>query len=286
MTIFPKFHRLTPDITWFIATLAIVFLVSAGAPKYIGAAEAGKSVRVAGIVLKWVPENREANYKRAERLIREAAAKGAKIVCTPESFLDGYSIRNKNLGMEQFRALAEPIPNGTYALRLRRLADELDIYLVAAVTELDGKKVYNSAVLIGPDGKPAGTYRKKFLWFSEKEKYSAGDTFPAFETPYGKIGFMICSDRRQPDAIKELTANGARLVFCPAGGGYGPENQRVVRRRSRDGKVPIVFVHPIEFLVTGPDGSVLANELHGESLDDSGDSDAGVVCYCDLALDT
>jgi predicted amidohydrolase len=127
-------------------------------------------VRVAGIVLKWVPGNRAANYRRAEHLIRVAAGKGARIVCTAESFLDGYSIRNPNLGMKQFRALAEPIPNGAYSKRLRRLADELDIYLIAAVTELDGEKVYNSAVLIGPDGKVTGTYRKKFLWITEKEK--------------------------------------------------------------------------------------------------------------------
>jgi predicted amidohydrolase len=95
---------------------------------------------------------------------------------------------------------------------------------------------------------------------------------------------MICSDRRQPAAIKALVENGAGIVFCPAGGGYGPENHRVVRRRSREGKVPIVFVHPIEFLVTGPDGSILDNHRYGKSLDDTGGSDAGVVRFFDLAL--
>jgi predicted amidohydrolase len=264
--------------------MAITFPVCAGAPALSGSAPAGSSVRVAGIVLKWVPGDRAANYQRAERLIREAAGKGARIVCTPESFLDGYSIRNPNLSTEQFRSLAEPVPNGVYFGRLRHLADELDIYLIAAITELDGENVYNSAVLIGPDGKLMGTYRKKFLWIAEEEKYSAGNAFPAFETPYGKVGIMICFDRRHPAAIKELVENGAEIVFCPAGGGYGPENQGVVRQRSREGKVPIVFVHPIEFLVTGPDGSILANHLYGETLDDIGGAEAGVVRCCDLTL--
>lgn len=263
--------------------MAFVFLICA--PDLSASSPAGNSVRVAGIVLKWIPGNRAANYRRAERLIRKAVGKGAKIICTAESFLDGYSIRNSKLGTRQFRALAEPIPNGTYSKRLQRLADQLDIYLIAAITELAGEKVYNSAILIGPDGKLIGTYRKKFLWVTEKEKYSAGSTFPTFQTPYGKIGIMICSDRRRSASIEALVKNGATIVFCPAGGGYGPENHRVVGQRSREGKVPIVFVHPIEFLVTGPDGSVLANRLHGESLDDIGGSDAGIVHYFDLSLD-
>ena len=55
-----------------------------------------RTVRVAGIVLKWIPKEREKNYKRAEVLVREAAAKGAKIVCTTECFLDGYCFRSSD----------------------------------------------------------------------------------------------------------------------------------------------------------------------------------------------
>jgi len=239
-------------------------------------------VRVAGIVLKWIAGDLEANFQRAEILIREAAANGATIVCTPESFLDGYAVRDSSLTIEQFRAVAEPIPTGAYFRRLQKLVDELDIYLIAAITELDAKAVYNSAALVGPDGQLIGKYRKKYLWTDEKEKYLPGDAFPAFETPYGKIGMMICSDRRQGAAIRELVGNGAVIVFCPAGGGYGTENDRIVSQRFREGGVPIVFVHPIEFLVTGPDGSILVTELYGNTLDDVNRSDPGVVRYYDV----
>jgi predicted amidohydrolase len=241
-------------------------------------------VRVAGIVLKWITGDREANFRRAEILIREAAGNGAKIVCTPESFLDGYAIRDASLTIEQLRAVAEPIPTGAYFRRLQKLADELDIYLIAGITELDAEAVYNSAALVGPDGQLIGTYRKKYLWIDEREKYSPGDSFPAFETSYGKIGMMICSDRRQEAAIRELAGNGAVIVFCPAGGGYGTANDRIVSQRSREGGVPIVFVHPVEFLVTGPDGSILVTELYGSALDDVDRSDPGVVRYYDVPL--
>jgi predicted amidohydrolase len=265
-----------------IIVLAIP-LVIAGAGKKARTSQADPTVRVAGILLKWTAGDREVNYRRAERLIREASENGARVVCTAESFLDGYAIRDSGLSPEQWRALAEPVPSGPYCRRMCDLADTLDIYLVAAITELDGDKVYNSAILIGPDGRVIGTYRKRFLWIDEKGKYTARHSFPTFPTEFGRIGMMICSDRRQQAAIEELVENGAQLVFCPAGGGYGPENDRVVRQRSREGKVPIVFVHPIEFLVTGPDGSVIANHLHGTSLD-AGDSESGVVRYCELPI--
>jgi predicted amidohydrolase len=275
--------RSVPVTTMILMMMPALF-ISACSDDSTESAPSWKSVRVAGIVLKWTAGDPEANWRHAEGLIREAASGGAKIVCTPESFLDGYAIRDSDLTTEQFRALAEPVPEGEYCRRMRRLADELDIYLIAAITELDGEKVYNSAVLIGPDGAHVGTYRKKFLWVDEEEKYSAGNAFPAFETPYGKVGMMICSDRRQPSAVEELTRNGADLVFCPAGGGYGKENDETMSRRSKEGKVPIVFVHPVRFLVTAADGSIVASDVCGLALDHTDDAEPGVVQYCDVPL--
>ncbi len=246
---------------------------------------AQSEVRVAGIILKWNLGDRAANCDNAERLIRQAAHHGAKIVCTTESFLDGYSIRNPDLSMTRFRDLAEAVPGGKYISKLQRLADELDIHLIAAMSERDGEKVYNAAFLLGPDGKILGRYRKRFLGRDEKAKYTAGTSFPAFATPYGKIGMMICSDRRQPESMRQLVAAGADLVFCPAGGGYGSDSDRIVAQRSKEGRVPIVFVHPIEFLVTGRNGAVLTSERFGDSLDaQPSTTPPGVVRYYDLAL--
>ncbi|MBN1212569.1 MAG: carbon-nitrogen hydrolase family protein [candidate division Zixibacteria bacterium] len=243
------------------------------------------TVRVAGIILKWIPGDCESNCQRAERLIRRAAAEKADIICTTESFLDGYSIRMPDFSLESFRSLAEPIPNGHYFRRLRELSDTLNIYLIAAVSEIDGDRIYNSAAVIGPDGELIGIYRKKFLWGDENNVYVPGDSFPAFETEYGKIGIIICSDRRHPEAISELVQNGAEIVFCPAGGGFGDWNDKLVGQRSIEGKVPIVFVHPAEFLVTGLSGNILQKNLVGDQVDENMDNpQEGEMHYYDLEL--
>src|SRR5438093_3353571 len=101
------------------------------------AAAERKTVRVAGIVLKWIRGNKEMNYRRIEPLIREAAAGGAKIIVTTECFLDGYAIADKLIPLETYCPLGEPIPAGPYFRRLARLADELAIHLVAGMLEAD-----------------------------------------------------------------------------------------------------------------------------------------------------
>jgi predicted amidohydrolase len=81
-----------------------------------------QTVRVAGIVLKWLRGDKEANYRRAEPLVRPAAAKGARIVCTIECFLDGYAIADKSIPLDQYRALGEAVPGGPYFRKLAGLA--------------------------------------------------------------------------------------------------------------------------------------------------------------------
>lgn len=81
-------------------------------------APAADTVRLAGIVLKWLWLDKEQNLNRGETLIREAAANGARIVATSECFLDGYIVNNNTLPLEMCRALAEPVPSGPFYKRL------------------------------------------------------------------------------------------------------------------------------------------------------------------------
>src|SRR5262245_25736549 len=134
-----------------------------GEEKQDHASPAGKTVRVAGVVLKWLFADKEANYRRVEPLIREAAAGGAKIVCTTECFLDGYAIGNKTSFPENYRSLAEPIPDGPYFRRLATLCKELRVYLIAGIAEADGEDIYNAAAVIAPDGALIGRYHKQEL---------------------------------------------------------------------------------------------------------------------------
>jgi predicted amidohydrolase len=258
----------------------------------VRASEAGarpQAVRVAGIVLKWIRGDKEANFRRAEPMIREAADGGARIVVTTECFLDGYAIADKSIPLDVYRALGEPIPTGPYYRRLAALAAELKIHLVAGMLEADGKRRYNTAVLIGPDGQLVGKYHKQKLGH-ESVRNTAGDASLVFQTPYGRVGLMICADRTEPDIVRRFCESGAEFLICPSGGMFGPKtNDPIVASRSRENRIYIVFVHPAEFLVTGPDGSIVERTILGSQLlippeEAGGPADPSRVFYFDLPL--
>lgn len=256
---------------------------------WVEAAERPGSVRVAGIVLKWIRGDKDANFRRAEPLIRQAAAGGAKIVCTTECFLDGYAIADKSIPLDTYRALGEPIPGGPYFQRLSKLADELDVFLIAGMLEAEGEARYNTAVLLDPAGKLIGKYRKQKLQH-ELARNLPGDQSSVFETPYGKVGIMICADRTDATIVQNFCTRGADFLICPSGGMFGPKsNDHILAARSRENSVPIVFVHPAEFLVTAAGGKVETAELIGDQLlIDAADADTEVdsqaVRYFDLPL--
>jgi predicted amidohydrolase len=78
---------------------------------------------------------------------------------------------------------------------------------------------------------------------------------------------MICADRTDAEIVRRLCANGAEVLLCPSGGMFGPKsNDPIVQARSRENGVPIAFVHPAEFLVTGPDGAILDRTVLGDTL--------------------
>ena len=248
------------------------------------------TVRVAGVVLKWLRGDKEANYRRAERLIRQAAAGGARIVCTTECFLDGYAIKDKSIPLEQYRALGEPIPDGRYFRLLAALADELDIYLVAGMLEADEPLRYNTAVIIDPQGRLVGKYRKRKLQH-ELVRNTAGTAAGVFPTEHGKVGLIICADRTEPTFVEETRGAGSAFVICPSGGMFGPKsNDPILQARSRESRRYIVFVHPAEFLVTGPGGEICRREMLGDRLEithaDIGSKvDSQSVFYFDLPTD-
>ncbi len=258
--------RLGPATSWACVLALSAPALSAADEKGPDATRARPTVRVAGVVLKWARGDKDANYRRAEPLIREAAARGARLVCTTECFLDGYAIADKSIPLGAYRALGEPIPGGPFYRRLAALAGELKVHLLAGMLEADGDARYNTAVLIGPDGKLAGKYRKQKLGH-ESVRNTAGRASPVFETPYGRMGVVICADRTDEKIVRRICAGGADFLVCPSGGMFGPKtNDPIVQARSRENKVPIVFVHPAEFLVTGPDGSVLDRTILGDVL--------------------
>src|SRR5512137_2366651 len=102
-----------PAFPWVWFSLAALLAGSGSTPAQAPSTHP-PAVRVAGIVLKWIRGDKEANMRRLEPMVREAAANGARIVVTTECFLDGYAIQDKSIPLDQYRALGEPVPGGKY----------------------------------------------------------------------------------------------------------------------------------------------------------------------------
>lgn len=168
-------------------------------------------IRVACVQMEPVVGDTPRNIARSLEMIGKAADEGARLVVLPELANSGYVFATR---AEAF-ALAEPIPAGPTCQAWARIAAERDIYIVAGISEHAGEVLYNSAVLIGPEGH-VGTFRKVHLWNEENLFFEPGDLgFPVFRTPIGRIGMMICYDCWFPEAWRLCALQGADIVCVP-----------------------------------------------------------------------
>jgi N-carbamoylputrescine amidase len=168
------------------------------------------------------------NLVRAERLVREAARRGAQIVCLKELFNAPYFCKSQQA--ERFD-LAEPIPGETTDA-MARLARELAVVLIVPMFERQAPGVYrNSAVVIDADGTVLGVYRKMHIpddpLFYEKYYFTPGDTtgFQVWKTRYATIGVLICWDQWYPEAARITSLLGAQVLFYPTAIGWHPSEQ-------------------------------------------------------------
>jgi predicted amidohydrolase len=136
----------------------------------------------------------------------------ADLYVLPELFSTGYNFANKT----EVRSLAEPADQGRAAQALKTFAKQQGCYVVYGFAEEDRGALYNSAALIGPSG-TLGVYRKVHLYDRENLFFEPGDLgFPVFDTPFGKIGMMICFDWIYPESARALALKGAQLIAHPS----------------------------------------------------------------------
>ena len=155
-----------------------------------------------------------ANVARAGALVEQAAAQGARLVVLPELANTGYMFESR----EEAYALAETVPDGPSARAWIALAQRLGIHLVAGIAERDGGRLYNSALVAGPQGY-LGTYRKLHLWGDENPVFRTGRPGPAGVPhrvrPAGR-GHLL---RRLVPEVYRLLAMRARTSWpCPPTG--------------------------------------------------------------------
>ncbi|MEO8887283.1 MAG: carbon-nitrogen hydrolase [Mucilaginibacter sp.] len=175
-----------------------------------------------GIVQMSCTADKQQNLQKAISKVREAAQKGAQIVCLQELFTSLYFCDVEDY--ENFK-LAEAIP-GPSTDELSKLAAELNIVIIASLFEKRAQGVYhNTTAVIDADGKYLGKYRKMHIpddpGFYEKFYFTPGDLgYKVFKTKYATIGVLICWDQWYPEAARITALMGAEILFYPTAIGW------------------------------------------------------------------
>jgi N-carbamoylputrescine amidase len=164
------------------------------------------------------------NVDRAEKLIREAACRGAQIIQIQELFEAPYFCIEQHA---KHFDLASTLEDSNTIRRFRELASSLRIVLPVSWFERAGRAFFNSVAVIDADGSVLGVYRKSHIpndvGYQEKQYFSPGDTgFRVWCTKYAPIGVAICWDQWFPEAARAMALQGAELLFYPSAIGTDP----------------------------------------------------------------
>jgi N-carbamoylputrescine amidase len=245
-----------------------------------------------GLVQMAMSDDQSDNMRRAVAGVREAAAKGAKVICLPELFLSRYFCQVED---HRFFQLAEPVP-GPSTTSLGALAKELGVVIIASLFEKRAEGLYhNTTAILDADGKYLGKYRKMHIPddpnYYEKFYFTPGDLgFRSWDTQHAKAGVLICWDQWYPEAARLTALTGAQILFYPTAIGwlipekaeYGATQQAswetIQRSHAIANGVYVVAVNRvgvepgpnqgIEFwggsFVTAPNGEIIAKAGTGE----------------------
>lgn len=176
--------------------------------------------------------DRQANIDKAEKLVREAAGKGAQIILIQELFETPYFCQKPNA---EYLQLATTIDQNPAIAHFKALAKELEVVLPISFFELAGRARFNSIVIIDADGSNLGLYRKSHIpdgpGYHEKYYFNPGDTgFKVWQTRYAKIGVGICWDQWFPECARSMALMGAEILFYPTAIGSEPHDPNITSR--------------------------------------------------------
>ncbi|MEP3563504.1 MAG: carbon-nitrogen hydrolase [Marinobacter sp.] len=199
-------------------------------------------------------DDKAVSLAASERLIREAAKRGAQLVVLQELHATLYFCQTEDTDIFE---LAEPIPGPT-STHLSALAKELGIVLVGSIFERRMNGVYhNTAVVFETDGSLAGIYRKMHIpddpGFYEKFYFTPGDAnfndgtsgFTPIQTSVGKLGVLVCWDQWYPEAARLMALSGAELLIYPTAIGWDITDDKDEQARQLDAWVTVQRGHAV-----------------------------------------
>ena len=175
-----------------------------------------RKVKVAATQMSFSWDAKE-TLDKAERLVREAAAKGAQIILQQELFEHPYFCQHHNF---DYLELSTPLDENPAVNRFQQVAAELKVVIPVCFYERAGNKAFNSVAMIDADGSILGIYRKTHIPdgvpYAEKFYFTPGDTgFLVWNTAYAKIGLGICWDQWFPETARCLALKGAEMLLFP-----------------------------------------------------------------------
>ncbi|MCL2480990.1 MAG: acyltransferase [Spirochaetaceae bacterium] len=170
--------------------------------------------------------------KNLETIAAQLLKCDADLVVLPELAFSGYLFIEK----KEVFTLSEAIP-GAISNKLKEIAIKKDMAIVTGFAELAGDKVYNSALLVTPEGN-INIYRKNHLFHEEKLFFEPGDSgFPVFTVKGVKIGILVCFDHFFPEAARSLALQGAQVICHPSNLVIPQKAQITTRARSIENKI-------------------------------------------------
>lgn len=256
-----------------------------------------RNVTVAVVQMQCAKEV-EANIAKADAMVREAAAKGAKIILLPELFERPYFCQERQY---EYYAYATPTAQNPAVQHFRAVAKELGVVLPISFYEKAGTQLFNSIAVLDADGTLLGVYRKTHIpddhFYQEKFYFTPGDTgFKVWDTRFGKIGVGICWDQWFPEAARCMALDGAELLFYPTAIGSEPvlecdsmpHWQRCMQGHAAANLVPVIAANRIGTETVIPDSE---NQQQSSSLTFYGSSfiadNTGALVECaDRTSDT
>lgn len=212
-------------------------------------------------MLRGVPEkwNLEHNFRIFEEAVSKAASSEADILITPECWLDGYASPDPESSVARLIEISQHLDSSDYLKTVSQLARENGLWICFGFTSLEDGNPHNAAGLWNAQGALVGLYRKTHLQRHDLQ-YAPGNDLPVFESPWGKMGILICADRRWPESARVLRVKGARLILNPTYGFWNDLNEAMIRTRSYENELYFAFTHPRQGLITDTEGRIVAKE--------------------------
>ena len=226
------------------------------------ASEAGPRSRIRVAQIRVYPEKGRlhANHARLMEILAEIESnEEVDVLVTPEGFLDGYVVTEKSVTKEDMPGYAVDPDSSAYTRAVSEWAKRNSAWVIYGCARKAQGGVYNTALIYNREGALVGMYDKTHIQ-THDHKYLPGRHLNVYDSDFGLFGVMICADRRWPETSRTLALKGARVIFNPTYGMHGELNLCMMRTRAYENGIFIVFTHPGQSLVTGPNGAVVCND--------------------------